>query len=107
MFLHQAIQMVLQQSSNKPLTVKEIASAINQQQFFRNEDGSEVTPEQVAVGAIQANTETELYNLDVLINLRKNTPKVYMNGKQMKLADIRAQVRIDKIRAKAAKLSKT
>ena len=79
MFLHQAIQMVLQQGSNKPLTVKEIASAINQQQFFHNEDGSEVTPEQVAVGAIRANTETELYNLDVLINLRKNTITILLS----------------------------
>lgn len=107
MFLHQAIQMVLQQHGSKPLSIQGIATAINQQQLFHNEDDSQVTPKQVALSAASHIEESESSVLDVLIKLRKGGVVFSVDGKPAKLSDIRAQVRIAKLQAKGDKQRKT
>ncbi len=106
MFLHQAIQMVLQQYGKKPLTIQEIAAAINQQQLFREKNGSEVTPRQVALGATSDIAESEFPRFDVLVKLRKVEGKFYIDGKPAKLSEIRAEVRAAKLQTKVKKQRK-
>ena len=52
MFLHKAIQEVLRQNNNVPMTIEEIASKINRQRLFIKKDGSQVRPWNVGARAI-------------------------------------------------------
>ncbi|MBA7479529.1 hypothetical protein ES707_14963 [subsurface metagenome] len=67
MYLYEAIQTVLNQRRNVPMTIEEIATAINKQQLYCKKDGSDVTPWQVALRAASDITKSTQPMFEVLI----------------------------------------
>ena len=70
MFLHQAIQEVLRQNSNVPMSTEDIAAQINRQGLYRKRDGSQADAWTVALRAASDVDEGNPPLFDVLIRLR-------------------------------------
>lgn len=71
MFLYEAIQEVLRQNHNVPMTIENIASEINRQRLYRKRsDGSQVDPLGVGFRAVTDVTKGSRPMFDVLIKLR-------------------------------------
>jgi hypothetical protein len=71
MYLYEAISKVLKDNRNVPLTIEEIADAINRQGLYVKKDGSKADIYGVGLRAVSdvAKSRTPLF--DVLIRLRK------------------------------------
>ena len=70
MFLHKAIQEVLRQNSNVPMTIERIASEVNRQQLYKKKDGSEVGPLNIGLRVVSDVAKGNPPLFDVLIRLR-------------------------------------
>ena len=70
MFLYQAIQQILQQNSNVPMTTEEIAAKINKQGLYRKRNGTPADAWGVALRAASDVDEGNPPMFDVLIRLR-------------------------------------
>ena len=70
MFLYEAIQEVLRQNSNVPMTIEDIASEINRQGLYRKRDGSHADSWGVGTRAVNDVFKSGSPIFDVLIRLR-------------------------------------
>ncbi len=70
MFLYQAIQEVLRQKGNVPMTIEDIASEINRQGLYRKRNGAPPYPWTVALRAASDVSKGNPPIFDVLIRLR-------------------------------------
>lgn len=70
MYLHEAIRQVIQEGSNVPMTIEDIARAINQRQLYVKGDGSAVDARQVAWRAAGDVIRGNPSQFGVLIRLR-------------------------------------
>jgi len=70
MYLHEAIRQVIQEGGNMPMTIEDIARAINRRQLYVKRDGSAVDARQVALRAAGDVAKGNPPQFDVLIRLR-------------------------------------
>jgi len=70
MYLHEAIRQVIQEGSNVPMTIEDIARAINRRHLYVKRDGSAVDARQVAWRAAGDVIRGKPSQFDVLIRLR-------------------------------------
>jgi len=70
MYLHEAIRQVIQEGGNVPMTIEDIASAINRRRLYVKRDGSAVDARQVAWRAAGDVAKGNPPQFDVLIRLR-------------------------------------
>jgi len=69
-YLYEAIQEVLRQKNNVPMTIEDITSEINRQGLYRKRDGSQVDPWGVGARAVNDVFKGSPPFFDVLIRLR-------------------------------------
>ena len=70
MFLHQAIQEVLRQNHNAPMTIENIAGQINERGLYTKKDGSQPDFWDIGVRAVDNVFKSNSPVFDVLIRLR-------------------------------------
>ena len=70
MKLHEAMIKVLKANGNKPMTIEEIAFAINQQNLYIKRDGSRISAYNVGLRAISDISKGTKPVFDVLIKIR-------------------------------------
>ena len=71
MFLYEAIQEVLRQNHNVPMTIDDIVSEINRQGLYRKRDGSQADSWGVGARAVNDVFKGNPPFFDVLIRLRR------------------------------------
>lgn len=71
LYLYQAIRKVLEGNRNVPMTIEEVADAINRDGLYVKKDGSEVDAYGVGLRAVSDISKSGAPLFDVLIRLRK------------------------------------
>ena len=70
MYLHEAIKQVLREHGNEPMSIEDIAEALNQQQLYVRKNGSLPDARQVGWRAVGDVTKGTSPQFDVLVRLR-------------------------------------
>ena len=71
MYLHEAIKQVLKERGNVPMTIEDIAQAINQRRLYVRKNGLSIDARQVAWRAAGDVSKGNPPQFDVLIRLRE------------------------------------